>query len=364
MVSTAALPVLFPGAGYFPFPYGDLVAVLAISAIIASPVLSTPPVLRLGAVLYGVTSVALFLVPTQMGDNDVRLAAYIGMPLVICYLPRLALSRSFLSRSFLSRRDRSAVPATAIVVVAVLVAWDFGPMAEALGGATDGRSSVATFYQPLIDELTVLSKGMPVRVEVPPGAHHWESAYLAPKFSLARGWERQLDMAYDSLFYKLGPLSADAYRSWLLADGVSYVALARAPLDYAATSEAALLRSGTVPGLRPVWHGAGWQLWEVVGSAGLATGPARVAGLSPRGVVVRFSTAGTSLVKVRWSPYWDLSGPDRRSACLTRAPGGWTELRTSHPGDVRLQLSVFGADHGNCQALLGLHGDVASGYSG
>ena len=364
MVSTAALPVLFPGAGYFPFPYGDLVAVLAISAIIASPVLSTPPVLRLGAVLYGVTSVALFLVPTQMGDNDVRLAAYIGMPLVICYLPRLALSRSSLSRSSLSRRDRSAVPATAMVVVAVLVAWDFGPMAEALGGATDGRSSVATFYQPLIDELTVLSKGMPVRVEVPPGAHHWESAYLAPKFSLARGWERQLDMAYDNLFYKSGPLSADVYRSWLLADGVSYVALARAPHDYAATSEAALLRSGTVPGLRPVWHGAGWQLWEVVGSAGLATGPARVAGLSPRGVVVRFSTAGTSVVRVRWSPYWDLSGPGRHSACLTRAPGGWTELRTALPGDVRLQLSVWGADHGNCQAFLGLRGDVASGDNG
>ena len=324
MVSTAALPLLFPGAGYFPFPYGDVVAVLAISAIIASPVLSTPPVLRLGAVLYGVTSVALFVVPTQMGDNDVRLGAYIGMPLLICYVPRLALSRSSLSL-----RGRYGVPA--MLVVVVLVAWDFGPMAEALGGATDGRSSVAAFYQPLIDELRVLSKGMPVRVEVPPGAHHWESAYLAPKFSLARGWERQLDMAYDGIFYKAGPLSADAYRSWLLADGVSYVALAQVPLDYAATSEAALIRSGTVPGLRAVWHGAGWRLWEVVGSAGLATGPARVAGLSPRGVLVHFFTAGTSVLKVRWSRYWDLSGPGRSSACLTRAPGGCAGCRPPAP---------------------------------
>jgi hypothetical protein len=243
----------------------------------------------------------------------------------------------------------------------VLVAWDFGPMAEALGGATDGRSSVAAFYRPLIDELTVLSKGMPVRVEVPPGAHHWESAYLAPKFSLARGWERQLDMAYDGIFYKSGPLPAGGYRSWLLADGVSYVALADAPLDYAATSEATLLRSGTVPGLRPVWHDAGWELWEVMGSAGLASGPGRVAGLSPRAVVVRFSTAGTSVVKVRWSPYWDLSGPARRSACLTRAPGGWTELRAATPGYVRLQVSVWGADHGNCKTLLGLDRHLASG---
>ena len=40
-----------------------------------------------------------------------------------------------------------------------------------------------------------------------------------------------------------------AYRSWLLANGVSFVALADAPLDYAATAEAALLRSGA--GQRP-----------------------------------------------------------------------------------------------------------------
>jgi len=357
MASTAALPLLFPGAGYFPFPFGDLVAVLAISAVIASPLLGTPAVLRVGALLYGATSVALFVVPTQMGDNDVRLAAYIGMPLVICYLPRLGLPRLGLSRPDRpgergAGRHRPSVTAAATVVLALLVAWDWGPMAEALGGATDGRSSVAAFYQPLIAELTVLSKGAPVRVEVPPAAHHWESAYLAPKFSLARGWERQLDMAYDGIFYRTGPLSASRYRSWLLANGVCYVALANAPLDYAATSEADLLRSGKVPGLRPVWHGDGWELWEVMGGLGLASGPARVVALSPRSVLVRFSTSGTSVVKLRWSPYWDISGTGRGYACLVRAPGGWTELRTAYPGDLRLQLSVLGADHGNCPAVL------------
>jgi hypothetical protein len=347
MASAAALPVLFPGAGYFPFPFGDLVAVVAISAVIASPLLNMPAVLRVGALLYGATSVALFVVRTQMGDNDVRMAAYIGMPLVICYLPRLAPSRPAPSR-----RARYAIPATASFVVAVLVAWDWGPMAEALGGATDGRSSVPAFYQPLIDELRLLSKGTPARVEVPPAAHHWESAYLAPEFSLARGWERQLDMAYDGIFYKPGPLMASTYQSWLVTNGVSYVALANAPLDYAATSEAALLRSGPVPGLRPVWRAGSWELWEVVGSGGLASPPARVAALSPRSVLVRFSVPGTSVLKLRWSPYWDLSGPERRYACLVRAPGGWTELKTAYPGDLRLQLSVLGADHGNCQAVL------------
>jgi hypothetical protein len=378
MVSSAALPVLFPGAGYFPFPFGDLVAVLAISALVASPVLGTPPVLRVGALLYGAASVTLFVVPTQMGDNDVRLAAYIGMPLVVCYLPRMSLPRMSLPRMSLPRMSlprmslprmslprmslaRRAVMAAATLVVAILVAWDWGPMAEALGGATDGRSSVATFYRPLIDELAALSRGTPVRVEVPPAAHHWESAYLAPKFSLARGWERQLDMAYDGIFYETGPLKASTYRAWLVANGVSYVALANAPLDYAATSEADLLRSGTVPGLRPVWRRAGWELWEVTGSPGLASGPARIAALSPRSVLVRFSSAGTSVVKLRWSRYWDLSGTGRRYACLMPAPGGWTELRTAYPGDIRLQLSVLGADHGDCKAVSKLNRDIPSG---
>jgi hypothetical protein len=84
----------------------------------------------------------------------------------------------------------------------------------------------------------------------------------------------------------------------------------------------------------------------------LASGPARVAALSPQSVLVQFSAAGTSVVKLRWSPYWDLSGTGRGYACLMRAPGGWTELRTAYPGDLRLQLSVLGADHGNCAAVL------------
>ena len=68
---------------------------------------------------------------------------------------------------------------------------------------------------------------------------------------LPRGWERQLDVAYNALFYNPGRLPPAAYRTWLLSNGVSFVALANAPLDYAATTEAALLRSGAVSGLQP-----------------------------------------------------------------------------------------------------------------
>ena len=131
------------------------------------------------------------------------------------------------------------------------MAWHWSPIVEAFDGSANGPSSTAAYYKSLIGELDLLTRGQPVRVEIPPTVHHWESAYVAPVFPLARGWERQLDVAYNTLFYAGGPLRAPAYRSWLLANGVSYVALPDAPLDYAALAEGALLRSGKAKGLEP-----------------------------------------------------------------------------------------------------------------
>ena len=93
LASAATLSILYPGRGYFPFPYGDLLAVLSVCALLASPLLATPRPVRVAALLYAGASVVLFVVPTPMGDNDARLGAYIGVPLVLCYLPRLAWRR-------------------------------------------------------------------------------------------------------------------------------------------------------------------------------------------------------------------------------------------------------------------------------
>ncbi len=350
---TAALPLLFPGPGYFPFGFGDLVVTLAICALLACPpVVSSRPV-RVGAVLYAAVSIGIFLVRTPVGDNDTRLAAYIGVPLAICYLPgvahRLALGPG--PGGLMRRWTATVLPAA---VAASLVTWHWSPGFEAVDAATNGPSSTAAYYKPLIAELASLSRRAPVRVEIPPTAHHWESAYVAPKFDLARGWERQLDIAYDPLFYQAGPLTPSEYRTWLLANGVTFVALADAPLDYAATAEARLLRSGEVKGLQAVWHTASWQLWRVVGSHGLATAPATVVSLSPRSVDVHYVGPGVSTLRLRWSPFWSLAGPAAREACLRPAAGGWTELSSSVAGELRLSMSVLDADHGSCPARGGV----------
>jgi hypothetical protein len=312
---------------------------------------------RLAAVLYAVVSTAVFVVHTPVGDNDTRLAAYVGVPLAICYLPEAARRLAVGPGGRLRRWALALVPAA---MATSLVTWHWSPALGALDAAANGPSSDAAYYKPLIDELALLSRHGPVRVEIPPTEHHWEAAYVAPEFALARGWERQLDIAYDPLFYQAAPLTSAEYRTWLLANGVSFVALANAPLDYAATAEAALLRSGEVKGLRPIWHTASWQLWRVLGSPGLATEPATIVALSPRAVDVRFSRPGLSTLRLRWSPYWSLAGPGARQACLGQGPGGWAQLGSSVVGQFRVTMSVLGANHGNCAA----QGGVRSGLNG
>ena len=54
-----------------------------------------------------------------------------------------------------------------------------------------------------------------MRIEVPFTSGHWETAYLAPEFELARGWLRQLDTTRDDLFYDEKELTAATYGAWL-----------------------------------------------------------------------------------------------------------------------------------------------------
>ena len=184
LACTAALPLVFPGAGYFPFGQGDLAVVLLISALLATPLLRPPLALRAGACLYGLASVALFAVRTQVGDNDARLAAYLGVPLALCFLgPVTASSLGALrgrARGGLGalaaaghsgsagqyssagqsrpeargagRRRALAVGAAATVAGGLLVSWHWSPVLESLDRAANGPPSKPGFYRPLIKE--------------------------------------------------------------------------------------------------------------------------------------------------------------------------------------------------------------------
>lgn len=170
LLSTALFPIIFPGPGYFPFGFGDLVAVLAICALLASPLLGASRPVRTGAAVYGAVSLGLFAAPNPVGGNDTRLAAYIGVPLVICYLPRLVNCVAGRDgphhlRAGDLRSVRAASASFAACAVGLfLVVWHWAPIVEAFDGAANGPSSTAGYYQPLIAELDALSNGQPVRV--------------------------------------------------------------------------------------------------------------------------------------------------------------------------------------------------------
>ncbi len=173
------------------------------------------------------------------------------------------------------------------------------------------------------------------RVEVVPTKFHWETAYVAPTVPLARGWERQLDIVVNPLFYGGHRLDAHSYDAWLVANGVRFVALPDAPLDYAASAEAALIRAG-VPGLRPVWQDTHWSVFAVRGSNGIASGPGRLVRMTGGLVEIDATAPGTTLLRIRFNGHWSVT---RGSACLTSLHGS-TAVVTTRPGTVDLSVGV------------------------
>ena len=195
-----------------------------------------------------------------VGANITRLGMFVAAPLVVAGAkwPRAALA----------------------AVVSLLLWWQWSPAIDAVARAGHDPSTQASYYAPLLAFLA--DAGGPAgRVEIPFTRRHYEAAFVAPSVPLARGWERQLDMKVNSLFYEPGQLNAETYRAWLLDTGVRHVALADVALDPSAHAEAALIRAGQ-PYLRLAWRSLHWTVWEVVGSPGLVSGPAEVVGHDER----------------------------------------------------------------------------------
>ena len=81
---------------------------------------------------------------------------------------------------------------------------------QSLGDPSTERS----YYEPLQALARRARRASATRIEVPYTFNHWETAYVSPRFSLARGWLRQLDRERNELFYD-GRLTHARYRRWL-----------------------------------------------------------------------------------------------------------------------------------------------------
>lgn len=329
LLGAAIIPVigsslLFPGQGAMPFPFKDWAFSGGIFALTAFFVPARARVLRIGAALYLIAFALAFVLHTPVGGNIERLGEAFG--------PAVALVALWPARRLL-------LPLVAVPLI--ILQW--GPALAALTSNRVDPSTKQAYFTPLVRYLTA-HDNPPGRVEIVPTALHWEAAYAAPTVELARGWERQLDTADNPLFYAKAPLNAATYRAWLVTNGVRYVALPDANLDYAGKAEGQLVRSG-VPGLVPVWHNAHWRVFRVAGAPGIVSGPAVPVSIDGGNVKLDVTAPGAVLVRVHYNANWSVvSG----SACLSQGPQGWLLARATAPGPLQLQLKLVGATTGSC----------------
>jgi hypothetical protein len=262
--------------------------------------------------VYVLGCVASFELTTPVGSNAVRLGPLVAGPLA----------------AMLWWRRRNAWLAAALLPL-LWLQWQ-APIRDVYTSAGDPSVSAA-YYQPLISFLS-RQGGPPFRVEIPFTRFHWEAYQVAPRFPLARGWERQLDIRYNHLFYGK-PLNAATYDEWLHQLAVRFVAVPDATLDFSARKEATLIDRG-LPYLRLVDRTSHWRVYEVSNPTPIAQGAATLTALGPNSVSLNASGPGTAIVRVRFSPYWAIA---EGSGCVT-PDGEFTALRLRRAGPVRLVM--------------------------
>ena len=165
------------------------------------------------------------------------------------------------------------------------IGWQ-APVRDVAAVAGDPSTTTA-YYQPLLRFLSAQPGGRArqFRIEIPFTNSHWEADRVATRFPLARGWERQLDVADNPVFYD-GRLNAATYERWLHRNAVRFVALPDARLDYSARAEGALIRSG-LPYLRPVMRSAHWRVFAVADPTPIAQGAATLTAMGPDWIALR-----------------------------------------------------------------------------
>jgi len=312
VVPVGALALVFPEGGTEPFAFSVLwpVLLMALGAMVLID--RREHTLRAGVVLYTVGCVISFAVATAIGSNAARLGELLAGPLAALLLwPR---------RRWLL---------LALVAPLLYVQWH-APVRD-LSTALGDPSGSSTYYRPLTSFLA-RQPGPPFRVEIPFTQFHWEAYAVAPRFALARGWERQLDIEYNHLFYG-GQLNAATYYAWLRRLAVRFVAVADSGLDYSAVREAALIDSG-LSYLKLVDRTRHWRVYRVLGATPLAQGAATARAVGPNWLTLQAAGPGAVYLRVHFTPYWAIV---KGSGCV--APDGqFTRLALRRGGPVKLAI--------------------------
>jgi hypothetical protein len=320
LTGVGALVLAFPEGGVEPFAGSAFWPALAATLAVGAAAGREHRVVRTGCALYAVALVASFVLDTPMGGNATRLGSLVAGPV----LAGVAWGAA--------RRGGVARAAALAALALALAYWQWFPPVRDWSRAAGDPSVEAAFHAPLLERLEAeRARRGPFRLEVPFTENHWEARWIPPQVPLARGWQRQLDVERNALFYD-GALTPGRLRRWLDREAVAFVAVPDVGLDRAGREEARLVTTGRVPGLRLVWRSADWRLYAVGGARPLAAG-ADVTAMTPDEIRLRAPRAGEVRLAVRFTPYWRLA---EGRGCVTRTADDRTLLRLRAPGEVRL----------------------------
>jgi hypothetical protein len=301
--------MLFPDGGVQPFNGDSMKVFLAGGVVTFFLIPARYRALRTGAVLMVAMVLFAYLVPSPIGSNITRLPMLYATPLIVAV---------------------GTIDRRLLVGAVVALTWWQPPLVTGDLGSAGDRAAQSAFYQPLIAEL---DRRKPIgRIEVVPLYDHWESTYVAEAVPLARGWERQVDVHRNPLFYRDTVAPGD-YLDWLYRNAVGYVAVPQGTkLDKYGRQEADLIAAG-LPYLKRVWSNSDWRLYQVRNAQQLVSGVGVLVDSTPTGLVFDTTDSGRVLVRVRWSRWLTLSGPD---ACFGPAREGWVEVTVNGPGRYRI----------------------------
>jgi hypothetical protein len=318
----------FPDPGRYPFSWQELAAACTFCIIGAG---ITWRVERAGAlryvfVVYLAACLAVYLVPSSIGENIARMR-FAAIPLTVLAL---------------SLRRWSPKPVVAVCLI-LATSWNVTPLAASFAHGESDPAAKAAYWR---STTAFLRRHLTpsYRVEAVDTTGHWAAEYLPrARVPLARGWYRQDDFPQNRVLY--GDLGPRAYRAWLDRLAVRYVVLTDGPPDYSSRAESALVRSDRA-GLRPVFRTRHVTIYEVPHARPLVTGatPAVVRRLTASRITIALERSGRYRVAVRYSPYWSTS-----SGCLSRTRDGMVQLAAPAAGLVRLRFDI---DAGKALAAL------------
>jgi len=287
--------------------------------------LSDDPQRRAKGILFGtfavIAVVAVFLPANPMGGTFGRFFFVFGLPL------------------FLSVRRLRLPPG---VIVGVVVGVAIGQLIVPAGhfvSKAEGASTKPAFFAPAL-AFAATHHDPDFRFHVVALSSHWEAYYFpVDDFAITRGWYRQSDALHNELLNQTSFDDAQ-YVAWLHAMGVKYVFLPHAPLDMSGAQETAILTRD--PRFVTVYAGPQWTIFRLRGAQPIVeptpgAGTARVLALDRESIALRVSAPGDYLVKVSYSPYWQIAVG---VGSLTPQSGDFTVLHAGAAGRYELRIVV------------------------